>query len=298
MQIIKYILVIIIIVNLQTYTQTLTGRISEPGLGFSFTIPQDWQATKGDQGYILISENLKGFLLIAPHQFNSLEEIEQNASQGVNSGTGNTLTLVGNLSLTKNNGVEGTFKGILNGQASISYVISLLSPYGGGISIFAFTNSADYSDEYKNIVEKISESVKYENRITSSVADDWKHALNNCRLTYLNSYNSGNGNGGMQTKIVIDLCEKGYFNYSDESNILMNQGNIDGYSEGNRMGAGEWKILDKGDHAILQLTFNNGDVKDYLLSFEDDKTYLNGERYFRTYKDSTIEGTQPDCFRN
>ncbi len=273
------------------------NRIVEPELGFSFTIPDGWQGTKSEKGYLLISKEQKGFILITLHHYNSIEEIEQNANEGINSGTGTTLTLGGKLSRTQNNGVAGTFKGILNGQSTLSYVISLLSPYGGGLSIFAFVDAKNYSDDYQDIVRTISNSVVFtEPQLDNSIAEAWKVTLNNCRLIHRNDYNSNEDRKG--SKIIIDLCEKGYFNYEDESNISMNNDNDDGYSTGSRIGAGKWKVINRGDHAELQLIFNNGDVKDYLLTAEGKKTFLNGESYTKTYKDSKIKGTIPDCFNN
>ena len=44
---------------------------------------------------------------------------------------------------------------------------------------------------------------------------------------------------------------------------------------------------------VLQLNFYNGEVYEYIVTTdEDDKTFLNGDRYFRVY-----EGDYgPDCY--
>lgn len=271
------------------------NKVVEPKLGFSFTIPEDWQGTKSERGYLLISKTQKGFMLITPHYFNSLEEIEENADKGVSTGSGTTLALEGKLSRIKNNGVAGTFKGILKGQLTIAYVISLLSPYGGGLSIFAFVDAHNYSDDYQDIAKTISNSVNFtEPQLENSIAESWKVTLNNCRLIHTNDPNSSIE--GREGKIIIDLCEKGYFNYLDESDLSLNQENADENSAGNRVGTGEWKVIDRGDHAELQLLFNNGDVKDYLLTMDGENTFLNGELYYKYYRDSKNKDARPDCF--
>ena len=76
----------------------------------------------------------------------------------------------------------------------------------------------------------------------------------------------------------------------------MNADDVSGYSSGNKNNTGNWKVIARGDQGTLILNFDDGNIAEYNLTFEGEKTFLNGNRFFRTYKDSNVEGTQPDCF--
>ncbi|MBK7104964.1 MAG: hypothetical protein IPH62_06740 [Ignavibacteriae bacterium] len=275
-------------------SQTISGKFTDSILGFSLKVPENWKGEKIPQGYIFVSDVDKGFVLITPHNFNSVDEIVENAKMGITENNGTYLTLTDNLEINENS-VSGIFKGFLEGQAATAFAKSLLSPFGGGISVFAFVESESFSENYKIIVNQICESVNFSERVKSSLVDEWKQALYNCRLTYMNSYNSGFGGGGIQDKIMIDLCAQGYFNYYDESQVVMSTDDVSGYSAGEKNGSGNWDVVQNGEQIILKLNFSDGNVHDYVLTFEGEKTFLNGNRYFRTYKDSTVDGTQPNC---
>ena len=68
-----------------------------------------------------------------------------------------------------------------------------------------------------------------------------------------------------------------------------------GSSHDSGQGAGKWSVIVNGQgQDVLQLSFYNGQVYEYVLSYEDKKTFLNGRRYFRTY--GTVADDGPDCF--
>jgi len=276
-------------------SQSISGKVTDSVLGISFELPEKWSGQKIPQGYIFVSEIEKGFILITPHNFKSIDEIVENAKLGITEANGTYLTLSNDLEI-KENFVSGTLKGFLEGQAATSFAKSLLSPFGGGVSVFSFVESESFSENYKSVVNGICESVIFSKPEESSLVNEWKQALNNSRLTYMNSYNSGFGGGGIQDKIIIDLCAQGYFNYKDESQVVMNTEDVSGYSSGNTNGEGVWVVVEQGNNVILQLQFNDGNISEFILSNEGEKTFLNGKRYFRTYKDSDVEGTQPNCF--
>ena len=131
--------------------------------------------------------------------------------------------------------------------------------------------------------------------LENSFSNEIKQVLSNCRLTHINTYNSGYGSGGIQDKIIIDLCETGNFNYYDESQVSISGGDLSGFNSGEKSGSGNWDILKLNNQTILKLNFYSGEFFEYVLTFENDKTFLNGKRYFRTYKNSDVEGTQPNC---
>lgn len=290
----SFLIIIYFLLNQNLFSQSFTGKVTDSSIGVSFDIPENWNGEKIPQGYIFVSGTEKGFVLITPHNFKSIDEIVENAKLGITENNGTYLTLSENLEI-KENYVSGIFKGFLEGQAATSFARSLLSPFGGGISVFSFVESESFSENYKSVVNIICESINFSKPVESSLVIEWKQALNNCRLTYINSYNSGFGGGGIQDKIIIDLCAQGYFNYYDESQVVMSTEDVSGYSSGEKNTSGSWDVIQNSEQIILKLNFADGNVHDYVLSFEGEKTFLNGTRYFRTFKDSNVEGTQPNC---
>jgi len=113
----------------------------------------------------------------------------------------------------------------------------------------------------------------------------------------MNGYNSGYGSGGYQDKTVIDQYSAGYFRYNDQSQTVINAGDYaGGSSSGSSAGSGEWHIISQGNQADLQLKFNDGEVYEYGLTEQNGKTFLNDNRYFRTYSDSSVEDGRPECY--
>ncbi|MCB9218677.1 MAG: hypothetical protein H6610_04350 [Ignavibacteriales bacterium] len=278
-----------------SFSQTIIGKISDPTLGFTLEIPNEWKGEKANQGYVFISESYSGFILIAQHNFNTFEEIVENAKQGISEENGTFLSLDGELIKSNDKRVGGLFAGYLEGQPVKSYAESLLSPFGGGLSIFVFVEVENFSEYYKDLIKNISESVMFSKPLENSFSNEIKQVLSNCRLTHINTYNSGYGSGGIQDKIIIDLCETGNFNYYDESQVSISGGDLSGFNSGEKSGSGNWDILKLNNQTILKLNFYSGEFFEYVLTFENDKTFLNGKRYFRTYKNSDVEGTLPNC---
>ena len=288
-------LLIFIFISKILYCQTISGKVSDSSIGITFNVPNNWKGQQIPQGYIFVSDIDKGFILVTPHNFKTIDEIVENANMGINENNGTVLSLSDKLEINENS-VAGIFKGFLEGQAATSFAKSLMSPFGGGVAVFVFVESENYSEKYKEFVNEICNSLKFSEPVRSSLENELEQILNNCRLTYINNYKSGYGSGGIQDKIIIDLCEQGYFNYYDESQVVMNADDVSGYSSGNKNNTGNWNVIARGDQGTLILNFDDGNIAEYNLTFEGEKTFLNGNRFFRTYKDSNVEGTQPDCF--
>jgi hypothetical protein len=278
--------------------QTTTNSVTDPAIGLQYTIPNGWIGQQIDGGYLFGSNSVKGFLLITYHQYKTLDEIRAEAAQGIADENGTMLTLSGSLVAAGKNGLAGTFTGTVEWQKAKAYAASLVSPFGtGGITILAAVEEASYSPAYQGYVESVVKSVSFSKSKVTPIAQQWKKWLNNSRLTYMNSYNSGYGGGGYQDKTIIDLCSAGYFRYNDHSETVLNAGDYaGGYSSGSSNGSGQWKVVSRGNQAVLQLVFSNGELYEYTLRDRDGKTYLNDNRYFLTYGDSSVESARPNCF--
>ena len=118
------------------------------------------------------------------------------------------------------------------------------------------------------------------------------------------SYYSGGSDGayaGGSQKTIIDLCPQGYFTFSDNNQMAVDGGfgagyNASGYGSGSDKGNGQWQVVKRGQQPVLQLTFCDGRVQEYVLSYQDGKTYLDDRRFFCTYANDPVAEHRPQCW--
>ncbi len=267
----------------------LTGRQSYEKLGISFTIPDGWFGQETNEGLILASNTMAGFMLLATHNY-SLAQLKQDAQKGINEGNGTVLQLATPIETLSPNAIGGLFEGTMEYQPAKAYSISVVNPYetGPGVTIAAITTSEMYNQEYEKLCKSIFNSLKFTKVDRTSELSEWKQWLSNVRLTYMDSYYSssytdGGVSGGYSTERKIDLCSRGYFNYGNYSDVSVSGAGVSGYSQGNTDGQGKWeiKIGESGDPELF-LNFYNGEVYNYHLEYKEEKLFMNGDRYFRT----------------
>lgn len=279
-----------------------SGHKDFPNLGISFDIPSGWVGQENEIGYLLGSYTDPGIILMMPHQTKNLDQLRSEALQGVADNQGTNLMIDGEISDYASNGIQALYHGTVNFQPAKAYAVGLVNPQGTGVTIIAMTTSDKYSDNYEALAKKVASTVKFSKVEVKESTGGWVETLNNARLTYMHSYNSGSGSydgyitgGGYSDKEQIDLCAQGYFKYSSSSSMSFDSGGGFGSSHDSGQGAGKWKVVvNPQNQDVLQLNFYNGQVYEYVLSYEDKKTFLNGKRYFRTYGTVTDDG--PDCF--
>ena len=88
------------------------------------------------------------------------------------------------------------------------------------------------------------------------------------------------------SKEVVDLCAQGYFTHSSSNSASFDSSSGFGHGQSSGSGDGTWKVISNIDgQAVLQLTFNSGNINELVIKYKDGKTFLDGERFFRTYGD-------------
>lgn len=261
-----------------------TGKMEYKELGISFNIPDGWMGQEGDGVFLMAHNSIPGFMIITTNETKSVEGLKQEAQVGLVEANGTNLQLSSsNFDNIGSNGIGAEFTGTLEYQPAKAYVAGLVNPYGSGVTIISATLQDKYTPAHKAAAIKLANSVQFKKADIGPLAGQWKERISGTRLTYMNSYNSGYGSGGYSDETIIDLCPQGYFNYSSNSHMSVDVGST-AYSNSRKGGAGEWKVV--GNHsgqAVLQLTFYSGEVYEYVLTNDDDKTFLNGKRYYRTW---------------
>lgn len=270
-----------------------TGQINYPELGISFHVPEGWVGNKVASGFAITSSKTKGVLLIITHDVQSIQEMEIEAKNGFKIGKNTLLKPINGVEKISDNTIAGIYEGVIDTKPSKALIVGITNPYGYGLTLLCAAGSSAYSDDLQNAGLWVTASVNFYKPQTQTTAmtahenpSTWGELLKDCRLTYMESYNTSGG--GYGKKIKIDLCGQGYFNHSAYNSMGMDTGGASAGYGSNNKGTGQWKTyLNAHGQDVLQLNFYNGEVYEYIVTTdEEDKTFLNGDRYFRTYKDS------------
>jgi len=274
----------------------LTGRYANEHLGIAFDIPTGWKGQIQDDMILLGSDTKPGLIIITPHQYDKAQLMAE-AKAGLNEEGGTSLRLEGPLASLSKNAVGGTFTGTLEWEEVKAYVLGIPNEEGSGMLIMAATSPAQYSSEYESICKSLLKSTVFSKVDHDNELQEWREYLANSSLIYMDSYSSssyvdGGISGGYSTEHRIELCGAGYYNRSGSSSHTIGGDGVSGYGSSSSGGEGNWMVLVNGaGEFILQLESYGGDVTSYVLSYEENKLYLDGTRYF-----VASEGEYaPDC---
>jgi hypothetical protein len=259
----------------------LNGKVQIKERGIEFIIPAGWVAEQASDGYYLSSADLSGIVAVLFHDYHSVENLQNAASEGFVDDEGTSLFPSGEFKPYGKNGVSVMFTGTAQWQAAKAYAIGLVSPYGGGLTVLGAAGENEFSTLHKEVVSKLAASIVFSKVPVQKVDSQWKQLLTAMKLTYLNSYSSGGGSGGYSDREVIDLCPDGRFGFYSTSSTVVNSG-AGAYSASQGGGAGTWTLKASSGETQLILRFNGGEESKYTLEFREEKLYLNGYRYFRT----------------
>ena len=243
------------------------NAVSVTELGCSFTIPAGWNGQKQGEAIYLTSTNYKGFILIQRHAYKSLQQMANEASQGiVDESTNTRLMPVSQFQPFGKNGMVAEFSGTAQGQKSRTFAIGLISPQGGGVTIMAATEEASYSSDYSDFVLAIAGSLSFvpggasggsqipspqssgggDMDLMKYFAGEWY------------AYSSGSTiSGGAGTERTMTLCPDGLFR--DSSEFSASGG---GWGAANaQSGWGRWIIQGDKSQGVIMVTYPNGQSK-------------------------------------
>jgi len=295
--------ILLLLLTAGAQAQGLTGTIQQPQWGVTFTMPDGWVGQQGGEGYLFGSHTERGFVLILPHQYNTLEALRAEAQKGLDDGFGTRLDVEGTIQSFGERGLAAALQGQVEGQPAKAYVVSVLSPSGGGVTVLSAVEPAYYTEAVARRTEQIARSIEFTAPASSSPAgSDWAASLKGSRLTYMYSYYSGGASGdyvGASEETIIDLCSAGHFFYSGSHSLAVDGGtgsgyNASGYGGGRDQGHGRWTVVQQGGQPTLQLAFSSGDVSSYTISYPEEELHLNGERFYWTTHNSPAD-YRPQC---
>lgn len=267
-----------------------TGKVNYPDLGISFHVPEDWVGNKVASGFAITSSKTQGVIMILTHDLHSIPDMEQEAKSGFEISKNTILTPINGVEKISDNTIAGMYTGTIDTKPVKALIVGVINPYGNGLTILCAAGANLFTEDLQKAGLIVTASVDFYNPDVQKATDssyeesaELSEVFKNCRLTFMETY--GTFGGGYSNRTTIDLCGKGYFKHSSFSTVSMDAGGSSGYGGNNNQGAGTWRVVKKQELSELQLTFYNGKVYEYIISIDEEgKTFLDGERYFRTYK--------------
>ncbi|NOY22706.1 MAG: hypothetical protein GXO70_04220 [Acidobacteria bacterium] len=137
--------------------------------GFAFQPPAGWVArVNPGAGYILNSRNRMGVILVSHHMYTSLDKMRTEAAGGLIDPKSNVrLIPEGGFEPVGNNGFGGPLAGTLQGNQAKAYILGMISPYGGGITILVAVPPERYTHEYPGFAKQIATSVRFSQPVSA-----------------------------------------------------------------------------------------------------------------------------------
>ena len=284
--------------------QSLTGTVEIAQWGVSFEVPDGWTGQETEVGYVFVSKDQPGFMLVSRHEAATLDALRAEAQQGIADEGGTLLLPEGPIKTFGSTGLAADFVGTMQGEAARAYAVGLVPANGQGITALVAASPKEMSSELRAVAEHVARTAVFTPRHEAHLGQpqqkgseekEWVEYLKGCRLYLNNSYNSGDGSGYID-ETTIDLCPN-YFTISDYDFTSFGQTEavIDDapYIHSQGLGAGTWDVIPLDRSSVLQLRFHDGNVTRFKLGWEDGKTYLDGERWLRACDASVSVG--PEC---
>jgi hypothetical protein len=253
-----------------------SGKMYTSASGFSFNGPTGWnlQGQQND-GFVFMRTAQQTILSVTPHAYSSIEAISNDLFDQ-NDAASNT-----HLKVRKerygSNGVLAVFEGTMQGTPVVITTLSLLSPYGGGVSFSTITPRTEYSNEFLQILKSMAASALFNKPQSSPAAEQWRNRLNGKQLLYLYT------GSGYSEKKTFDLCSNGTFISGGDTSASSSGGfggDFSAVTQGG--GSGTWRTGSEGGQVVLIFTFRNGSTSWFSLATAPNGTsvLLNGKKYF------------------
>lgn len=92
-------------------------------LGIEFSYPSNWTPTANENGYLIGSEKLEGFILIRVESYKSIKKMKASMQNGITQEDGTMLTLLNELKPYGENAFAGMYEGTVDKQLVRGFMI-------------------------------------------------------------------------------------------------------------------------------------------------------------------------------
>lgn len=225
-------------------------------------------------------------MVVAPHAYQTREELSTAAAQSALSEEGAQLQPLGKVQPFGEKGVWLDLAGTLQGAAYRCRAIGLVNRDGPGVLVLLLQPEAAGGGADLTAANDLAASVTFFPPSTEELLSQWQAWLAGSRLLFTSSYNSGSS-GGYSMESALSLCQDHRFDFTSQSSVAMDAGGLSGSSSSRDSGTGQWLLQAPQGTPVLVLLFDDGRSRRHQLGYENDQLYVDGERYFR--------GTDPEC---
>lgn len=251
-----------------------------PRLGFTATVPEGWegQMPRDVEVFMLSSLSGHGQIYILGKEKGEIESFRDSWQKGISLNESMTLKSVGDLKV-QDNTIEGE---VMAAGASINksfrgYAIAKCSEFGPCVSVLMVCPAQFYDEAKKAVMSFMGSSAIGQPSNESPYVDfDWKEFLSGKMLmTYLVVESASKDT-------QIHLCADGKFLAEIRKKGLMKNQNPQ--YKGKLKGS--WSVEGKGEKTKFTLKFEKElPPLEVELNINDEKIYVEGERYFAGYSD-------------
>lgn len=247
---------------------------NDPNGQFRFTVPENWTISEQEGNYFLTNSALALPIIISRH---NEQQIDQSvASVGdINDEASKTFVKMKARKLDDHTAYTKG-EGTVQQQPFLIEILTLFSPYGGGISLIVSYNNQPYTQDYLQVMQQIASSVQFSKTTLSGAALQWQERVKGKKLLYLFTDNYGS------QRVDIDLYVNGTFSYNNNNGMMSSGGVGTGTYAGEDRFTGSWKLDTNGSTVVLILTGNTGRSLQFTLQDGTSSTQilLNNKRYF------------------
>ena len=162
---------LLVLISVCSFAQD-TGLKTYPHLGISFEIPDGWKGQETEYGYVIGSDSKAGFIVLLRHDYNTIEAIKTQARQGIYDDEGTALRLESGLDSIHPGAIGARFVGTIEWSSVKAYIISVLNPFGSGVTVLAATSPDTYDESYENLSRKVAASLKFKTPVEPPVVKE------------------------------------------------------------------------------------------------------------------------------
>ncbi|HJU05899.1 MAG TPA: hypothetical protein VJ692_12185 [Nitrospiraceae bacterium] len=251
-------------------------RVRHAAIGISFIIPADWMGgtAQGSRSFLLGSNTMAGVGIVVLLDHVTPQELESHMNEPQVLDEGFVLQPVSSARMSGDRMTASYHAGENVGRA-----VAVFGPSNQAI-VYLLTGPKDLSVYYGTLLDQLAASTRFTTIDTAALVKQWEGLLAGMALKHLEQYSSGS-EGGYNRSTVWNLCRDGRFTYSHSSHVTMQVPGGGASDAGEEHRRGTWRVEAKGLDVSLILTEDNGAVTSHAVSYDGEKTYVDGERVFR-----------------
>jgi len=154
------ILCVAFIINVSWAQDTHTETNSS--LGIEFAHPTNWTLTPKEDGYLLGSTRLEGFILVRVQSYKTLKKMKAAMQNGITQEDGSQLTLLNELQPFGENGLAGMYEGMVDEQKVRGFMMCKLDAKKGiGAFIIVVAPETRFNQSHMDALKIIARTLNF-----------------------------------------------------------------------------------------------------------------------------------------